>query len=282
MSVSADDRLLALLAPWAVRGERSIAPTPHGGGRPTLLTRLGALEDAVTFEGRGLLDVEAASEAHAEALSAGLGLIEEAWPALGEAIGRSVRHVVLFRDPARNSFATPAAHGIAFINTALGTSDVFFVEDLAHQGGHVLFEAAWEGAPALVSVAPEASVGELAGSDDARSLEVAVHGMVTLTLMIGALRRVLASDAAVDRDEATGRLLFALVRLGTDLRALAGLPVYAEAGVAVMREVVGAYMEAARAYGELVVAADFTGQPYNFDLALFRRRNAELRAPARA
>lgn len=250
------------LANWRIAPPRlTILPYP-----------VDALAGAVEAEGGRLPGLEDAAGAHRATVAAALQRTGDCWPALAGAIASVVRHVVLFDDAIRNSFATPAAHGVAFVNVAHGMSEAFFVEDLAHQCGHVLFTAVWEGAEPLLVAPADAYVGELTGQDDHRTLEVALHGMFTQTLMIGSLDRLLC-NAEVDRRETTGRLVFALVRLGLDLRALAALPVYSDAGMALIRELLAVYTSVAERYRSSLAAADLTDQPYNFDYDVYRARN---------
>jgi len=255
------------LADWRVSDATTLLPYPA----PLLEVALPAAIDGV----------ENAAKAHREPLERALSLIRSGWPELADAIGRVVRYVVVFDDPALNSFAAPPVHGAAFLDVAHGTTPAYFVEDLAHQCGHVLFTAAWEGAEPLVED-PDADVATLLGRDDHRTIEVALHGMVTQTLMVAMLERLLDSDADVDPDEVTGRLLFALLRLGLDLHALAGLPVYTEPGQSLVRALAETYQPLAERYGDLVVATDWRSQPYNFDYAIYRARNPAPAAAPRA
>lgn len=240
-----------------------------------------ALANAVGVAGGRLPGVDIAPRTHRPTLTTALRRLRDTSSELAAATCGVVRYVVLFDDPARNSFATTAAHGVVFLNVAHGTSEAFFIEDLVHQGGHVLFTAAWNGSEPLVTSAPDTSIGELTGEEDHRSLEVALHGMFTQTLMVDALEGLLGSDADVDRHEATGRLLFALLRLGLDLRALAGLSIYTEAGMRLVRELISAYAAAAVKFGDSLLAADFADQPYNFDYAVYQAHNPVPRSLAR-
>ena len=246
-----------------------------GDSRLSLLAYpIAALSERVAAEGGRLSGLEDAATAHRDSAAHAFCLLAGAWPLLAGAIERVVRHLVLFEDAEQNSFATPAAHGIAFLNVHLGQTEWFFVEDLAHQCGHVLFTAAWEGSEPLLTVPSETQVEELIGREDHRTLEVAVHGMVTQALMVCALERVARADASVGSAEATARMLFALLRLGLDLRILAGLDVYSDAGAPLIRELISVYSETAALYRDALLAADFRGQPYNLDYDLYRTQNA--------
>jgi hypothetical protein len=236
----------------------------------------------VSEDGLGGLEcVDVAARVHEPALLSAVRRLETAWPGFFAAIARVTRHVMLFDDKMHNSFATMSAHGTVFLNTALGTSEAYFIEDLAHQCGHTLFSAAWEGSEPLLSVPPETEVSKLISRDDHRTLEVALHGMITQLLMVMALDRVLDAEPSDDDHEMTGRLLFAMVRLGQDLRELAPIPVYTEAGNVLIIELVRAYGVAAMRYSARLRRADFADQSYNFDYAAYLAHNTESSAELR-
>jgi hypothetical protein len=239
-----------------------------------------ALDHQVRATGARLCGIEHASLAHRKTLTSSMRLLASAWPSLADAINRVVRHAVLFEDADQNSFSLPAAHGIVFINVSHGQTEAYFAEDLAHQSGHVLFTAVWAGSEPLVTISPETKVEQLVGREDHRTLEAALHGMVTQALMVGALDRLTNLDT--DLDEVRGRLYFALVRLGTDLRALAGLDIFTGSGIAILRELVATYSDIARRHREAILASDLRDQPYNFDYDLYRARNASVMTRTRS
>jgi hypothetical protein len=231
---------------------------------------------ALSADGGALRHLHEATCAHRDALAKALRRIQRSWPALAKAIGSVVRHLTMFDDNSRNSFAAGAAHGIACLNTAHGSSAPFFVEDLAHQCGHVLFLAALEGADPMFTVAPDCPVAQLTHQEDHRTLIVAMHGMVTEVLIVGALEHMLVADAGSDRHEAIGRLLFAVTRLGLDLRRLAGLPIYSAAGERILHELIASYTRAASRYRDLLRTTDLTDQDYNFNYDTYRASNSIL------
>lgn len=254
-----------------------------GYSRPSLLAYpIPMLSEKVADVGGRLTGVEHAAKANRDIIRGALASLACAWPSLAEMFQQIVRHIVLFEDPEQNSFAMTAAHGIAFVNVHFGRSEAYFAEDLAHQCGHILFTAACEGAEPLLTVAPETPVDELIGREDHRTLEVALHGMITQALMVGVLDRLVRSDADIDPDEATARLLFALVRLGLDLRVLSGLDAYSDVGAALLRELIASYTETAERYRGALAAVDFGDQPYNFDYGVYLARNAGPRARVRS
>jgi hypothetical protein len=262
-SVGGSSSDAAQLSEWCVAPPRlTLLPYP-----------VEALARAVDDARGTLRGQEEATRLHRDSVLTACSALRECWPCLSDAIASVVRHVVLFDDITRNSFATPAAHGIAFLNVALGTGVAFFVEDLAHQCGHVLFTAALEGESPLLRVSPATPVRDVIGVDDHRTMDVLLHGMFTQALMVEALGGFLRRRGGTDAHEIEGRLAFALVRLGLDLRACAGLEIYSDAGARLIRELLNTYTAAAERYRGVCERADLSAQPYNFDYPLYAERN---------
>lgn len=231
------------------------------------------LERAGASQPGALPGVEESTLASRATLTASFQRLDAVWPRLSSLIGLVTRYIVIFHGSGQNSFAKTSAHGVAFLNAALGGSEAFFIEDLAHQCGHIIFTAVWHGAEPLLSVPSDTGVDTLTGRPDHRTLEVALHGMVTQSLMVAALDKILASGADIDRDETSGRLFFALMRLGLDLRLLAPHQVFTDPGAALLRSLLGCYAVTAGEHREALLRADFSGQLYNFDYELYRARN---------
>jgi hypothetical protein len=236
-----------------------------------------AFERAVFGEEGRLGGVESAARQHRVTLDRALYTLEDIWPELMSLITETVRYLVLFEDPGQNSFASRATHGVAYLNVALGHSVAFLIEDLAHQCGHVLFSSAWEGGEALLSADGDAPISGVTGHlGDHRTLEAAVHGIVTLTLMLMALERYIDSSHPIDGEsaEATARLVFALYRLGLDIGPLASSAAFSAEGKRHFEAIVEIYDGMLTRYRGDLTTSDFTGQGYNFDYAIFRRRNS--------
>lgn len=249
-----------------------------GRSRITVLTHSIPLLDspAVVSDGAGPLPaVHESAQRGRRDLTVAIEALQRDWPALMRLIDATVRHVVLFSDPRRNSFATPAAHGVVFLNSP-SPSVPFFVEDLAHQCGHVLFSASWQGGEPLLRT-PAATMAEVGGhAQDGRSLEVALHGMVTQVLMIAALERYGAGCGASEQaSEALARMRFALLRLSHDVRRFAAGDAFTEEGEALFAVIVSACEEARQLHGDQAAREDYSTQGYAFDYEVHRASNPE-------
>lgn len=213
------------------------------------------------------------------ALGRAMTALQRGWPGGHAAIAGVLRHVCLFDNGAQNGFATPAVHGAVFLNVALGDSVPFFVEELTHQAGHVVFTSVLRSAPPPVSVPLDTELSALATvhESDGRTVEVVLHGLVTLGLMVEALDAV-HLDAPDERAEAAARAAFALLRMSHDLVRLAELSIFTDFGAALVGTLATIHDRAFRRHRDDLRHADFSGQGYNFDFPTYRRVNG-LAAP---
>jgi hypothetical protein len=209
-----DERVDASFEPPAAIGETNAELFP--GGHPLLARLYGSA--APRFG--GLVDV------HREHVERAFAVIAALMPAYNDLICQVTRKVVLHSGERPNSFATPAAYGALFVNTALGEDEVFLVEDLVHQGGHVLFSAAAFDRERWLQVDPDTPLSA-AGSDpsERRTLYVALHGLFTEMAIVDVLDRwtTRADLRGEQAHELRGRLAFALRRLAADVATLAAV-----------------------------------------------------------
>jgi hypothetical protein len=205
-----------------------------------------------------------------------LALLREHCPTMWAEIVSYVRLVVLFRGSAPNSFAALSAHGAIFCNLQRGDSELALVEDIAHQGAHVIFNAFAHDSSRLLKIPGERAVQEIAGvKGDNRSLHVVLHALFTYTFILRALIAVLESGCISDvrSHELLGRIGFAMKKFAYDLRLLRTPEAYTSAGCHCYETFAATYTDIEARYAKEVATLDFGGQPYVFDYECFRRRN---------
>jgi hypothetical protein len=219
--------------------------------------------------------IRAPTERISDALIA-LALLREHCPAIWAQIASAVRLIILFRGAAPNSFAALSAHGAIFCNLQRGDSEIALVEDIAHQGAHVIFNAFARDSSKLLKIPGETTVRELAGVEsDARSLHVVLHALFTYTLILPALIAVRESGCVSDvrSHELLGRIGFTMNKFAHDLSLLPPLEVYTSAG----RRCYDAFRlicsNVEARYAAEIAPLDYRDQPYVFDYACYCRRN---------
>lgn len=136
--------------------------------------------------------------AHLPHISRALDLIASVNPAYHAALTESLRGIFLFRHPTAESFAALGMHGLIFLNVPETAGAEYFVEELVHQGGHVLFSEATLHRGDFLCVDPETSLSELLGQDDPRDVYGAFHGLFTEhmehQIVLGVLESGLADE----------------------------------------------------------------------------------------
>lgn len=212
----------------------------------------------------------------ADHLARAMEILRAQWPAYHRLIEATVRQVVLFQSESLNSFATVSAHGIAFLNVSARDDEVFFVDDLLHQCGHVMFNAATARRKDYVAVDPETPIGSFHDHpDDDRPVYVVLHGAFTEFAMVHGLR--LCDEHGVfsgrQAHELRGRLAFISQKTAIDLRNLAPASLLTPAGRALYETFRAAFERLRHERPELLSGYSMAGQPYNFSYELFARAN---------
>src|SRR5262249_5907362 len=185
-----------------------------------------SLFDRFFLEGSGAPDatdfVGAASD-HLRHLTNACALLRDHCPDLAEELFFASRRIVLYRYERPYSFATLSAHGAIFLNVTGENDEVFFVEDIAHQVAHVLFNALTLNKPRFLSIDPDTSLGTLHGNEhEPRTLYSAYHGLFTY-IMIGSTLAALLDRAVFkgrQAHEAMGRLGLIFRKFAFDLALL--------------------------------------------------------------
>lgn len=193
----------------------------------------------------------------------------------------TTRQVCVFHAPRVNSFASINAHGTAFFNTreldpASPDDTVFFYDELAHQCGHIIFNAVTVRRGDFLAVDPETSLRSVAPDEqDARTIYDALHGLYTehmmSTCMLQLEQRALVQTAR-QAHELRGRLSFIVHKYCVDLANLAHARLFTPLGRSLYEYLRVSCLALLRARPDLM-SLDMEGQPYNFDYARFAAQN---------
>lgn len=157
------------------------------------------------------VEIETTARRHAEQLDSALALLAAHDAALYGELSRAVRLLVAFQSDRVNSFAALGAHGATFFSADAASTEVFFLDDLVHQGCHVLFNAMTARRADFLRADPDRRVDTLTGrGPDARTVYGALHGIFGEYHMCRVLARVeqAAAPRSRARHELLGRLAF--------------------------------------------------------------------------
>ena len=223
-------------------------------------------------------------------LTKAFSLICKCVPEFYSLLEEAISKVVIFNDQSvkRNSFATLSVHGCAFFNSFQAEYDeIFFVEDIAHQCGHVIFNNMIHGNTNIFKVPAETIIKEkgfhglIINWLEKRSLFVAFHALFTYYTITLCLREIIIKGdlTASQKNEALGRLAFCFRKFGNDIELLGkvdkeGKSLYfTEAGLDLYRPLEDLYKKTQQEWGTSIKSVNLFWQPYNFSNKNFHKAN---------
>jgi hypothetical protein len=219
-----------------------------------------------------------AREALLSVASTAADALAQAAPGIALCLFAHVRSVILCDSPDLNSFAAPQAHGAVFLCVSQITVPGL-VEELAHQGGHVVFGAATLEPGRLLTVEPASPMARYSGVDrDTRSVYEGLHGIVTEALMVQVLSGCLAVRdwSGEEALELRGRLAYIGLRALTDLRSFSTPGLFTAEGSELLGMVADAISVPLRQHGRELRGLDLSNQPYAFSPSALRAANPQL------
>jgi len=199
----------------------------------------------------------------------------------------TVRKMVIFNDPSkkRNSFATQSVHGCAFFNAFQENyNEVFFIEDIAHQCGHVIFNAYLASKPDIFRIDKNTDIymnGERNSYNEPRALYVMIHAMYTYDSIFTCFNGCLESETFSDHKthELHGRLTFTLLKFERDYELLSEIDAkgknkyFKNDGLEILNQFKQSYNQCISNWGRNLVKLNLENQPYNFSYSKFLELN---------
>lgn len=222
------------------------------------------------------VDVAKAMPKHIEELNAAVDILRDHYGNYYSAVLKVIRKIVIFNNPNVNSFATVSAHGIAFLSASPDDDAVFFIEDLLHQCGHVIFSAATLQRSDYFAVSPDTPLGRFTqGEEENRTVYVTFHGVFTEAVMNQCLEICYETNlfSGKQRHELLGRFAFILKRFYRDLENLSHEEIFTEKGLRLYAKFAKVFEEIYMRRKNLLSAFDTSNQPYNFSYGKFRKLN---------
>ncbi len=201
-------------------------------------------------------------------------------------IEQCCKKIVLFEtDPKNtNSFATINAHGIAFFNVYQEVYDeVFFVDDIAHQTGHIIMTAILFERKKYFLFDENQNIGTFTKNKlEYRSFYILFHALYTYYTTFLCLDACLENNCFDKRQihEAKGRIGFYLLKCKTDLINFEEIINYHNGfnnvlsfeGIEIFQNIENKYFEVLKKHEE-VTFFKYKNQPYNFTYSEFIKLN---------
>ena len=183
-----------------------------------------------------------------------------------------------------NSFASRKALGTAFFNVYQKEYDeVFFVDDIAHQTGHVILTCLFFNSKLIYKIDEQIEVESIVGQKDHRIINILIHALYTYYTTIICLDNCIKASCFDERQkrEAIGRIGFYLLKYKYDLRLLSKIEehflginnIMHELGVSVVQSIKETYVKMNEKWGVTVAILNYQNQDYNFSYKKFIEKN---------
>ncbi|MCL9804905.1 hypothetical protein NAT51_05200 [Flavobacterium amniphilum] len=236
------------------------------------------------------VEIEDITKRHLKNLTKAYHIIKENIPTQFELIEKYAPKCVIFNVDTyqRNSFASNKALGVGFYNAYQEDYDeVFFVDDIAHQTGHAIFNSMIYEDSRFFKVDKNFTLETLTMPDgsltEKRSLLVLFHALYTYYSSFLCLDSCLENNVFNTRQkhEALGRIAFYINKCCRDL-LLFDNPIhldtkanqyFTEEGIIIYNELKNKWKEMHQKWFEKVKNFDLSNQPYNFTFSEFIELN---------
>lgn len=212
-----------------------------------------------------------------EILESALELIQGTFQEYSAILNNTTRAFLLFCRESVNSFASENFHGTCFLSLPPHRSLPYFIEDVLHQAGHVMLGSIFLDWGEVLTEDKHTPISKyIQRQEDRRFLFVILHAVFTEFSIAEGILRCLEAEGfdMQDRFEAAGRLAFVLQKFRADIQNLYAIPSLI-GDAAIMRDQLLRSLEDIWERSiPYIVTADVSGQIYNFDISIYRLRNA--------
>lgn len=203
-------------------------------------------------------------------------------------IEQSCKNVVLFKtDPNNtNSFATVNAHGIAFFNVYQEDyNEVFFIDDIAHQTGHIILTTILFDRKKYFIIDENINIGSITKNQkEYRNFYILFHALYTYYTSLLCLNNCLGNNCFDKKQshEAKGRIGFYLKKLMLDMDRFKkvidfynGIEfVLTNDGIEIYHMMKITFTEMITKWHSISKKYDYKNQPYNFTYKEFIKLNS--------
>lgn len=236
------------------------------------------------------VDIENITKVHIDHVTEAFNLIKKYVPNHFALIESVTSKIVIFNTDTnlRNSFATLSAQGIAFFNAYQKEyNEIFFIDDIAHQTGHLIFNVIIYDIKQFLKVKPTTVIQEIKNDSgiilETRDIHVLFHAFYTYYTTFICLDAMLESNEfSGDKiHELHGRMKFYIGKCYLDL-ILIDDPIedcnnaeilFTEEGMDLFLTMKNKYFEMVTKWYPVIKDYKLYNQLYNFSYSLFKELN---------
>lgn len=244
------------------------------------------------------IDIEESYKAKSVMLNNSLNIIADNVSWLAQLIKEGCPKAVLFNDGtdpmtslfcARNSFASFQVKRISFHNIYQPWYDeVFFLDDISHQMGHVLFDQITFDKKRFFKVnhqdviVPNSEYGKQLSKVETRTYEIVLHSLYTFFVILNVLDTCLENDLFTDeqKQEVKGRIAFYLRKSAHDFELFEDInenkyaqTIYTPEGMSIYMGMKHSFLSIFTKYKALYDTYRINNQPYNYNHKKFLEFN---------
>ncbi len=230
-------------------------------------------------------DISTITEQKLEDLRKAWTLMKELIPSQCDLIKRMTPKMVIFNviNGNANSYATRNAQGVGFFNAYQKEyNEVFFIDDIAHQTGHIIFHAITAEPETFIKISPDTLLDSFLDTPyhGARTVYVLYHAMYTYYTTLKFIDQALLKNCfeGVKKHEAMGRMLFYLNKYQKDctfLKEKIGIDhLLTDKGKRIFDKIDSDIKGIRSNWYNKVNHLDVEDQPYNFTYSIFESANS--------
>ncbi|MFN7240466.1 MAG: hypothetical protein ACK5UE_09135, partial [Chitinophagales bacterium] len=238
-----------------------------------------------TEQNKVAVEIKNITRIHKHHITSALALIKEHIPHQFQLIEENCPKMVIFdvNTYLRNSFATLSAQGIGFFNAYQEDyNEVFFVDDIAHQSGHVIFNIVIYEAEKFIAIDPKTTLQSFQlynNTTENRDVHTLFHALYTYYTSFLCLNACIKANVWHEHKlhEAMGRISFYLNKCNQDLiiveNANKTKTLFTEEGMKIYCVIKDKFREMVEKYENKCKNYNMSNQPYNFTYSKFIELN---------
>jgi hypothetical protein len=213
---------------------------------------------------------------HLKNVEKAFAIVQENFPAFYEMLQETVRRIVIFKSAAQRSFASLQVNGAAFFNIKEHDDEVFIVEDITHQCGHIVYYAVAYDRKTLLAAPEDTPLKNFTGNEsDTRSVLNAFYAL--LPYCFSNYCSKLCDDNHVFKDrqyhEFLGRFAFRMRKFTLDIKNFSSPGIFKAKGNKLFEGIKSVHQLIYDANQATLQHFDVTNQQYEFSYDRFLQAN---------
>lgn len=219
-------------------------------------------------------------------LTKALHLIKNNTPYQYNLIKLCCKKCMMFKSNAKdlNSFAALSAHGIAFFNVnQVDYNEVFFVDDIAHQTGHIILNTLFYQRKLIYKIDDNQNINQIINIEDNRNFNTLFQALYTYYTTLLCLDDCFKSELLKEyqKQEIKARIGFYLIKCKFDLTVFQDIllifngieNVLCQVGIDLYVLILNKYFKVFEKWNQITSNFNYDNQTYNFSYSKFVKIN---------